>query len=97
MPGILYAAEIVEYTESEIKTLQKIENSVYRIILGARNFTPIAALRGEIGASLMSSRIHKNKLNLICSIKNLSEEDIVKKVMKWFFFIHTQSTSETVK
>lgn len=97
LPGILYAAEVIEYSESEIKTLQTIENSVYRTILGARKFTPVETLRGEIGASLMRSRIDKNKLNFICSIKNLSDEDLVKKVMKWSLHTNIGKWSQNTK
>ena len=83
LPAILYAAEVVEYTDTEIKKLQIIENTVFRTILGARKFTPVSTLRGEVGASLMISRVDKNKLNFICSIMNLEDDDIVKKVVKW--------------
>ena len=45
-------------TDDNIRELQKIENSVYRCILGAAHYNPHAALRGEIGASLINGRIN---------------------------------------
>ncbi len=44
-------------TETEIQQLQRIENGVYRQILGAPKYAPTCTLRGEIGASLMKRRI----------------------------------------
>merc|ERR1711954_28407 len=44
------------YTNTEINELQKIENGVYRKILGGRRNSPICVLRGEIGSSMMKTR-----------------------------------------
>ena len=57
LPTILYGTNIVNLTEENIKVLQRIENSVYRTILGAAHYTANAALRGEIGSSLVQRRI----------------------------------------
>lgn len=62
LPTILYGAEILNLTEKDIKTLECIENSVYRQILGASKYTPVCCLRGEIGASSMKARITKRRL-----------------------------------
>ena len=48
------------------------ENRVYRIILGAASYTPIVALRGEVGASDMESRLIKDRLLFT---KNMLESD----------------------
>ena len=48
--------------------LQRLENSVYRTILGAAHYTANATLRGEIGSSLMKRRIINSRFNFIISI-----------------------------
>jgi len=45
--------------------LQRIENKVYRQILGAPSYAQVSALRGEIGASSMTSRIMEGKIKLL--------------------------------
>ena len=54
--------EIVNLTETEINKLQRVENSVYRQILGGIKSTAVTSLRGEIGASSMKTRIMIGKM-----------------------------------
>ena len=69
LPTILYGTYIVNLTtEENIKALQRIENSVYRTILGAARYTANATLRGEIGSSLMKKRIINSRFNFIIRI-----------------------------
>ena len=56
LPTILYGAPIVNWKESEIQKLQRIENGVGRVMLGAPRYAVIA-LRGEIGISEIKTRI----------------------------------------
>lgn len=56
LPTILYGAPIVNWKESEIQKLQRIENGVGRVMLGAPRYAVIA-LRGEIGMSEIKTRI----------------------------------------
>ena len=62
LPGILYGANIIDFTKEEIKQLQRIENSVGRKILGAPGYAQEAAIRGEIGISSMKSRIMEGQI-----------------------------------
>ena len=48
LPSILYGTNIMNITKTEIEKLQRIENSVYRQILGAPQYTQGTALHGEI-------------------------------------------------
>ena len=57
LPAILYVSGILGYTKIEIEELQRIENSVYRQIMGAPRYAQIPTLRGEIGSSTMENRI----------------------------------------
>ena len=59
---VLYGNQVIDYSKTDIKNLQTIENKVYRYIFGAPIHTPICTLRGDIGASDMMSRLLKNKI-----------------------------------
>ena len=48
-PRVLSAAAVVVWTKDERKPLQRVENRVWRQILGAPIYTPVAALHGEKG------------------------------------------------
>ena len=51
--------------------LQKIENSVYRCILGAAHYSPNVTLRGEIGALLIRKRVINGRINYIKGIQRI--------------------------
>ena len=61
-PRVLSAAAEVVWTKDERKQFQRVENRVWRQILGAPIYTPVAALQGEIGASSVEGRDMKMKL-----------------------------------
>ena len=65
LPALLYGTAVLDWTDSELEELQKIENQVWRSILNAPVYTPCAVLRGEMGASCMQSRVMKTKLKFI--------------------------------
>ena len=70
LPSILYGTNIINLTEDNIHELQKIENSVYRSILGAAHYSPNVTLRGEICASLVKKRVINGRLNYIKGIQS---------------------------
>ena len=70
LPSILYGTNIINLTEDNINELQKIENSVYRSILGAAHYSPNVTLRGEIGASLVKKRVINGRINYIKGIQS---------------------------
>ena len=65
---------------NQVKTLQNIEYRVYRGILGAIYNTPKAVMRGEIGSSLMETRIIESRLTLVRSMIE-SENKMVKDIL----------------
>ena len=81
LPSLLFGASNIIFNQEDILKLQRIENSVYRKILGAQRFAPIVTLRGEVGSSLMDSRIMKNKLSY-CNYALNSENKILRRVME---------------
>ena len=67
----------------QVEKLQTVENRVYRVILGAIYNTPKVVMRGEIGSSLMETRIIETRLTLVRSIiecENKLVKDILGKV-----------------
>ena len=85
LPSILMGNQVVNFTKTQIGELQITENSVYRKILGGAPKTVVETLRGDIGASLMESRIMENKILFLKSIqegKNDLMKEIVKKMRK---------------
>ena len=70
LPSILYGINIINISEETIKELQRIENSVYRSILGAAHYAPNVTLRGEIGASLMKRRVISGRMNYIIGLNH---------------------------
>ena len=77
LPSVLYGFKITKIKNEYVNKLQVIENNVYRKILRAPSYTPVATLRAEIGSSLMKSRIMKDKLKYFRSIFDRNN-DILK-------------------
>ena len=62
IPGLLFGKAVVVTAKSTIDKIQRIENRVWRYLLGLGGYTTVEALRGEIGASMMISRIMETML-----------------------------------
>merc|ERR1711874_387796 len=57
LPSILMGNQVANFNKTQINELQTTENGVYRKILGGVPGTVLETVRGDIGASLMESRI----------------------------------------
>ena len=57
VPALLFGKQVVTLNKKIREKLQKIENNVYRHLLGVGPSTPVETLRGEIGASGVESRV----------------------------------------
>ena len=55
--ALMFGKAVVMTLNTTINRVQAIENSVYRYLLGVGGYVTIAALRGEIGASRMETRM----------------------------------------
>merc|ERR1712121_480659 len=77
LPSILMENQVANLNLVQVNELQIIENGVYRKKLGAAHGTVLETIRGDIGASLMESRIMENK---ILFVKNIMEGN--NKLMK---------------
>ena len=70
LPSLLFASSVVAWDKESLGKMQKCENSVWRHILGCPGYTPICAMRGDIGASTMDIREMKTKLKYVRYIMN---------------------------
>jgi len=62
MPSFLHASNALNWNIKEIQRLQVVENGTLRKIMCARSYTPVSVLRGEVGISLVETRIARNRL-----------------------------------
>ena len=81
IPSVLNGIGLMNLSGEDTNKLQAIENRVYGTILGARKGTPIAAIRGEVGASLVSTRNMRARIFLAHSIWN-GKNEMVKEVLR---------------
>ena len=102
LPSLLHSIDVLTLTKTDIAKLQVIENGVYRKILGAPSYAPSCTLRGEIGASLMKTRIMKGRMQYLRSIKERNN-DLLKKILldmedrKFAWFLETEKYAEELK
>lgn len=59
---VLMSEAVVIWSKNELGRLKRIENTVWRLVLGDHGHVAIEALRGEIGRSTMQERDIRNKL-----------------------------------
>ena len=57
IPAILFGRAVVPTCASKIEKLQRLENRVWRFLLDIGGYSTIDALRGEMGASMVKSRV----------------------------------------
>lgn len=82
LPNILYGSNVIYFTKQELEKLQRIENVVYRKILGAPNYAQVATLRGEIGSSSVERRIAEGQINYLKYTLKEGGNDLVKRTME---------------
>ena len=62
LPGVLHAGEVMVWNRTEMEKMQRIENGVWRRVMRAPTYTPVAGLQGEVGCSSMKARDMKGKM-----------------------------------
>ena len=80
MPSVLVGIGVISLREEDIRKLQVLENGVYRQLLGGRKSTPIAILRGEVGSSMVKTRVIQSWLILAKRIQD-GENILLKQVL----------------
>ena len=82
--------------KTTIKKVQRIENKVWRYLLGIGGYSTVESLRGEIGASMMQTRIMETMLLFIVDtlasefgdVKRLMNDTIERGREKWISTIN---------
>ena len=92
IPAILFGRAVVTTAKGSIEKLQRIENKVWRYLLGIGGYATVEALRGEIGASMVKSRIMETMLLYMIdtlagdftNVKDMMKDTLLRKKGKWF-------------
>merc|ERR1712121_458619 len=67
VPSILFGRAVVPTSKTLALNLQRRENMVWRYILGIGGYSAVASLRGEVGSSMMKTRVmDKEKYYCFC-------------------------------
>ena len=74
--ALLFGKAVVATAKSTIAKIQAIENRVWKYLLGLGGYTTVEALRGEIGASMMDSRIMETMLLFVSDTLSSNFEKI---------------------
>ena len=83
VPGLLHGIGVMEVGKGLIEKMQKVEYRVYRQLLGAAGYAPLAVIRGEIGTSLVKTRVMSARIMLVKGMiegENKLVKDILGKV-----------------
>ena len=78
VPGILFGRAVVVTAKTTIDKIQAIENKVWKYLLGLGGYTAVESLRGEIGASMMLTRIMETMLLFVIDTLSRSFENMKK-------------------
>merc|ERR1712033_155374 len=81
VPSLLSGRAVVPTCNTLAEKLQRKENKVWRHAMGIGGYSTIAGLRGEIGASLMKTRVMKATLQYIRDVMN-GEFENIKRMME---------------
>ena len=76
--ALMFGRSVVTSTKTNIEKLQRIENKVWRYLLGVGGYSTVEALRGEMGASMVKSRIMETMLGYILDTLASDFEDIIQ-------------------
>ena len=77
----MYGSNIVNFSDTELEKLQRIENGLYRQILGAPKYAANCTLRREIGSSLMKRKIITGRIQYKMKILN-GKYELLKKILE---------------
>ena len=67
LPAILYGSAVIEWNRKEEQQLQTIQNAVSRKILNAPKYATICSMRGEIGMSMMKTRLIQLRIGYVAN------------------------------
>ena len=91
IPALMFGKQVVTLSKKLIDKIQKIENNMYRYLIGVGGTAPVATLRGEVGASSIESRVMETILNFtrdtlqgrLLNVKSYIEHDLETGKGRW--------------
>merc|ERR1712179_486654 len=94
IPALLFGRAVITTTKEQIEKIQRLENKVWRCLLGIGGYSTVESLRGEIGASMVKSRVMQTVLMYVVdtltskfkNVKAMMLHTIEKEKGKWFKF-----------
>merc|ERR1712120_97012 len=97
VPSILFGRAVVPTCNTLAEALQRKENKVWRHTMGIGGYLTVAALRGELGASMMKTRIMETTLQYVRevmngrfeNVKEMMADTIKKRVGNWYKLINS--------
>ena len=92
LPSILFGRAVITTSKTSIEKIQRIENKVWRYLLEIGGYFTVEALRGEIGASMVKSRVMETILLFLVdtlaieftNIKYMMVDTIARGKGKWY-------------
>merc|ERR1712179_507642 len=92
IPALLFGRAVITTTKTQIEKLQRLENKVWRNLLGIGGYSTVESLSGEIGASMVKTRIMQTMLMYVVdtlsgkfqNVKNIMMDTIEKEKGKWY-------------
>ena len=92
IPALLFGRAVIPTSKNQIIKLQRLENKVWRYLLGIGGYSTVESLRGEMGASMVYSRVMETTLMYVVDtlsgkfqdVKNMMLHMIAKGKGRWF-------------
>ena len=92
IPAIMFGRGVITSSKNNIERLQRQENKVWRYLLGIGGYATVEALRGEIGASMVKSRIMETMLLYMIdtlasdftNTKAMMKDTLIKGKGRWY-------------
>ena len=92
IPAILFGRAVIPTCNTLIEGLQRLENRVWRYLLGIGGYSTVESLRGEMGASMVKSRVMETMLSYAMDtltgkfqeVKKMMLHTISSKKGRWF-------------
>ena len=91
VPGLLYGMDTVRWSQENLEKMEKIQNRVGRLGLGANGMVGTEAIRGDMGWSTFEERIFKGSLKYKSRLEQMNEQRWARKV-----YLETASKSKYI-
>merc|ERR1711874_63484 len=100
IPAILFGRAVIPTSKTQIEKLQRLENRVWRYLLGIGGYSAVESLRGEMGASMVRSRVMETMLayaldtltGIFQEVKRMMNHTIDKEKGRWYKAINEYRT-----